>query len=287
MKTDNTFALTEFVSEAPYGKPVGAIHRGFEILELFAVQQVPLTVGEVSEKLGYPQSSTSVLLHGLANLGYLLHDRRARTFFPTVRVTFLGMWLQHRILNHGSVLQFMETLANKSGHVVLLAMQNGLYAQYTHIVSSRSSRVGLKPGLLRPICRAAVGKVLLSTKGDDEIKRIVRNVNAIEAAKAPPISVDELLGEIQECRRTGFAFSCDSVTAGSAVVATLIPVEIAGAAVAIGVGVHSNEFETLRPVMMELLQHTVADYFSDANHVNASDATGPTIQPPYSVLNKS
>src|SRR5690606_21547361 len=128
------FEFTGYVPNDPYGKSVGAVHRSLEILELFAVEQAPLTVGEVSEKLGYPQSSTSVLLHGLHNLGYLMHDRHARTFYPTVRVAFLGLWMHHRIFNEGSLLQLMQTLADRSGHVVLLAHRNGVYAQYLHIV---------------------------------------------------------------------------------------------------------------------------------------------------------
>jgi len=286
MTPHDAVGLTDYVPEDPYGKSVGAIHRGLEILELFAVLQAPLSVGDVAEKLDYPQSSTSVLLHGLANLGYLVHDRHARTFFPTVRVTFLGMWLQHRILNHSSLLQVMETLSAKSGNVVLLAMQNGLYAQYTHIVSSRASRVGLKPGLLRPICRAAVGKAILSTKSDDEVRQIVRNVNATETTLAKAINSEELLVELHACQRTGFAFSCDSVTQGSAVIATLIPVEVAGAPVAIGVAVHSSEFDALRPIMMELLRTTLEEYFAGARNVDPrADATN---MPPfhYSIRNK-
>jgi DNA-binding IclR family transcriptional regulator len=253
---------TNVLAEDPYGKSVGAIHRSLEILELFAVEQIPLSVGEVSSKLGFPQSSTSVTLHCLKDLGHLIYDRRSRKFFPTVRVTFLGTWLQHRILNHRSLLEFMEELARNSGHVVLLAMQNGLYAQYMHIVSARSSRVGQKPGLLRPICRSAVGKVLLSSKDDQEIRRVVRNVSALQPPAAP-VHIDELMAEIRECRRTGFAFSCDGVTTGSSVIATTMPLDILGAPIAIGIAVHTSEFASLRPRMISLLRDTLAEYFGE------------------------
>jgi DNA-binding IclR family transcriptional regulator len=280
--------LTEWIPSHPYGKPAGAIHRGLEILELFAVEQSPLTVGEISRKLGFPQSSTSVLLHSLSDLGYLLHDRTARTFFPTVRVTFLGTWLQNRILHHGNLLKLMETLADRSGHLVLLAMQNGLYAQYMHIVSARRSRVGLKPGLLRPVCRAAVGKVLLSLKPDEEIKRIVRNVNARDAALGKPVDANALLQEIEACRRTGFGFSRDGVTAGSSVIATRLPLSVIDAPIAIGVAVHSHEFEGLRDSVMQLLASTLKEYFNDNsqnddNSQSAGEDWTPMKQWPYAI----
>lgn len=253
--------LTQVAPEMPYGKPVGSLHRSLEVLELFAVEQRALTVGEVAQRLGYPQSSTSVLLHGLSDLGYLEHDRHARTFLPTLRVSFLGMWLHQRVLTQSSLLDFMEMLALRSGHVAMLAVQNGLHAQYIHIVSARSSRVGLKPGLLRPICRSAVGKVLLSTMDDDQVMRIVRNVNATDVDFPAPVNGKALLQEIAECRRTGFAFSVDSVTQGSSVIAARMPEVEGGQPLAVGIGVHTWQREELQESMMALLREALATHF--------------------------
>lgn len=253
--------LTQVAPDMPYGKAVGSLHRSLEVLELFAVEQRALTVGEVAARLGYPQSSTSVLLHGMSDLGYLQHDRHARTFYPTLRVSFLGMWLHHRVLTQGNLLAFMEMLAVRSGHVAMLAMQNGLDAQYIHIVASRSSRVGLKPGLLRPICRSAVGKVLLSNMPDEQVLRIVRNVNAIDVHFPVPVDGQELLQEISECRRTGFAFSESSVTEGSSVIATRVPTDAGGQPLAVGIGVHTWQRLELREPMMDLLREAIALHF--------------------------
>jgi len=255
------FRLTQVAPDLPYGKPVGSLHRSLEVLELFAVEQRPLTVGEIAERLRYPQSSTSVLLHSLSDLGYLQHDRRARTFMPTPRVSFLGMWVHQNVLAQGSLLDFMENLASRSGHVAMLGMQNGTHVQYIHIVSARSSRVGLKPGLLRPICRAAIGKVLLSTMTDDQVLRIVRNVNATDIDFPTPVDGTALLKEIDECRRTGFAFSADSVTQGSSVIATRVPVDAGGQPLAVGIGVHTWQREKLQEFIMELLHEATTTYF--------------------------
>jgi len=278
--------LTQVAPDLPYGKPVGSIHRGLEVMELFAVEQRALTVGEVSAKLNYPQSSTSVLLHGLADLGYLQHDRSERSFLPTLRVSFLGMWLHQRALAQGSLLDFMEMLANRSGHVAMLGMRNGNHAQYIHIVSARSSRVGLKPGLLRPICRSAVGKVLLSTLEDQAIQRIVRNVNAIETDFPEPVDSSALMREVVECRRTGFAYSIDAVNKGSSVIAVRVPCDIGDQPLAVGIGVHTWELERLREVVVELLREALAIYFPPG--VDPGKPVTPTrvLQSTYAVVNK-
>lgn len=268
--------LTQVAAELPYGKAVGSLHRALEVLELFAVEQRSLTVGEIAQRLGYPQSSTSVLLHGLSELGYLQHDRHARTFMPTLRVSFLGNWVHQLVLAQGSLLTFMEMLASRSGHVAMLAMQNGLHAQYIHIVSARSSRVGLKPGLLRPLCRSAVGKVLLSTQSDEQVLRIVRNVNATDVDFPVPVDGKSLLAEISECRRTGFAFSGDSVTQGSSVIATRVPADVGGQALAVGIGVHSWQREELQRSIMDLLHEALAAHFP----AGASGIERPRVQVP-------
>lgn len=253
--------MTQVAPELPYGKPVGSLHRSLEVLELFAVEQRALTVGEIANRLGYPQSSTSILLHGLSDLGYLQHERHARTFLPTLRVSFLGMWLHQRSLAQGNLLAFMEEIASGSGQVAMLGMQNGIYAQYIHIVSARTSRVGLKPGLLRPICRSAVGKTLLSTQTNDQILRIVRNVNATDGDFEDPVDGKALLQELEDCRSTGFAYSVDSVTPGSSVIAMRLPVELSGQPLAVGVGVNTWQRQELQDSIKALLVDAVRKHF--------------------------
>ena len=43
------------------GEEVKSAARVFELLELFEDRQVPLTLGEIVEATGYPQSSTAAL----------------------------------------------------------------------------------------------------------------------------------------------------------------------------------------------------------------------------------
>ena len=286
VSVESDLALTQVAPDMPYGRPVGSLHRALEVLELFSVEQRPLKVGEVAQRLGYPQSSTSVLLRGLTDLGYLQQDRQARTFFPTLRVSFLGMWLHQQVLSQGNLLDFMEMLASRSGHVAMLAMQNGLYAQYIHIVSARTSRVGLKPGLLRPICRSAVGKVLLSTMEDDKVLRIVRNVNAVDVDFPDPVDGKALLQEIQECRRTGFAFSLDGVTKGSSVIATRVPVDVGGAPLAVGIGVHTWQRDELQESIKDLLREAMRIHFCPGNGEQQRQRV-QVHQPSYQVIKTS
>ncbi len=67
--------------------------RVLEVFEFFAGRKAPATVGEVCASLGYPQSSTSVLLKSLLTLGYLSYDGTTRRYAPSVKVARLGSWI--------------------------------------------------------------------------------------------------------------------------------------------------------------------------------------------------
>ena len=65
--------------------------RVLEVCEFFASRRMPATVRDICHGLGYPQSSTSVLLKSLHTLGYLAYDAAARCYIPASRVTLLGV----------------------------------------------------------------------------------------------------------------------------------------------------------------------------------------------------
>jgi DNA-binding IclR family transcriptional regulator len=67
--------------------------RVLQIFEFFDEIQREARVAEIAERLHFPQSSTSVLLKCLTQLGYLDFDADSRTFLPSARVALLGAWL--------------------------------------------------------------------------------------------------------------------------------------------------------------------------------------------------
>lgn len=254
-----------FVFSDPYGKASGSSHRSLEVLELFSVLQKPLTVNEISDSLNYPQSSTSVLLHGLAKLGYLYYDRKTRSFEPTPRIIFLGMWVNHKLMSQSSLLEFMHTLAVSSGQVACLGMLNGIYAQYLHIAAARTPRIGFKPGLLRPVFRSAIGKVLLSNKSDNEIKKMLHYANAVEPGSLLHIEEEKFASEINSIREKGYAESVNAATKGAYTIAQCLPVEYNSSVLAVSISVDLEKADAMRPFLKQLLDNSIESYFSANN----------------------
>ena len=99
------------------GSVVKSVGRVFAVLELFRECRESLNSNSVAEALGYPKSSTIVLLKSMAELGYLAFDHKSKSYFPTPKVSDLGSWLSPELLRGGVVDLVMERLE-------VLAMQH-------------------------------------------------------------------------------------------------------------------------------------------------------------------
>jgi DNA-binding IclR family transcriptional regulator len=103
------------------------------------------------------------------------YDTRARTYTPSVRVALLGSWLMGGANNNDSLLAIMQDLSSETGDTIMLGVLNGVETQYIHVINSyQRLRFHLRPGMMRPMFRTAVGLVLVSLRDDAEIGRSMR-----------------------------------------------------------------------------------------------------------------
>jgi DNA-binding IclR family transcriptional regulator len=116
--------------------PVKSAARVLEIFEFFNERRGPLTLKEITERLGYPQSSTTVLLKSLIVLGYLNYDRKGRTYLPSLKLASIGGWIADHVGPRGPILDLMSELRERTGETIALAVQNDIYVQYLKIIDS-------------------------------------------------------------------------------------------------------------------------------------------------------
>ncbi|WP_210254960.1 IclR family transcriptional regulator [Methylocapsa sp. S129] len=237
----------------PYGAEVaGAIKsakRVLELLEYLAERRRPLGVSDIVRGLNYPQSSVSALLTSLVKLGYLDHDRHKRQFMPTMRVALLGGWVQDELYSEASLSRVVDELHAITGQTVILGMQNGIHVQYVHLVQALKPQVPhwyIKNGSLRPLCRSAVGKVLLSLKSDTEVVHLLRRINAEEPDPSKRVTSTALLRELDHIRTCGYAVTEGSVNPHAGVVAIEMQTSNRQTPMAIGIGATVAEIRAHR-----------------------------------------
>lgn len=260
--TDPTLGLTH-MKTLPSGNQSSAIksvERTLGLFEFFRERKRAATVGEIASALSWPQSSTTMLLKSLLNLGYLDYTPQTRRFRPTYRVAVLGNWIQKSLFKSGPLTDIMEAIGEETGETVLLGSQNGARQQYVHIVPGRQTILfALQIGIMRPMTLTALGCALLTRKTNEEIRAIVRRNNADAEDPAQRVQERQFMLDIEAMRDQGFAESEGKMTPGANVIAMLVPEQPDLAPLAIGVGgpiarIHEQRDKIIRSMRRHLRQ---------------------------------
>ncbi|MBN9567243.1 IclR family transcriptional regulator [Parvibaculum sp.] len=248
-------------SELPSATTVKSATRVLEIFEYFDEVRRPVTIQDVAQALSYPHSSTAALLKSLVSLGYLEHDDQGRTFFPSIRISLLGNWVEAEALPIRNVRRLMRRLSADTGCTIILAARLGDHAQYIKVIQGTSPiRFHVKPSTRRMLAFSTIGRVLLSELPLPEARRLIQD--ALAAMPERRASTQEIEDELQRIRKRGFALYSDLVTPGATMLAMPIPTGPSGRPVAIGIAAPKEYFRSRKQTFTELLKNAIAEHIS-------------------------
>ena len=217
--------------------PVKSDARVLEIFEYFDERRSPLSLKEITDRLGYPQSSTTVLLKSLIVLGYLNYDRKGRTYLPSLKLASLGTWVADHVGPRGPILDIMNELRQRTGETVALAVQNDIYVQYLKMMDSdHLIRFHVPEGSMRLLTHSSFGLLFLSLGSNATAETMIRHINAAERDPKQRRNIPDLLRQIDETRRQGYCFIPNLPMEGAGTVTMMLPWEMYGRPLAIGVG---------------------------------------------------
>jgi DNA-binding IclR family transcriptional regulator len=249
-------------SERGLAGVIKSAKRVLELFEYFAECRRPLTVGDVVKGLNYPQSSVSSLMKSLTRLGYLDYNRHDRVFMPTLRVAFFGGWIHDQVYSENTLSGVVDGLHRRSdGHTVLIGMQNDVFVQYIHLVQAPAPQIPwyIKPGSLRPLCRSASGRILLSLKTDVEVQQLLWRINAEEEV-SKRMTMRDLLHELNLIRVRGYALTLGTTNPHTGVIAVQLPTPPGQPRMALGIGGPISDIEKRKDELLGLLREAVDPY---------------------------
>ncbi len=243
-------------------KTVKSAVRVLEIFEVFESERRALTISELVERLGIPQSSTSTLMKSLLAKGFVEYDGESRRYRPSVRLAFLGNWVLGSTGVIARIHALAQTLSERTGETVLVGAENGLWMQYLSvIVSPQTVRIALHPGLKRPLHLSGLGLMLLSLKPDPEIGRIVRRFNAEERVDdLPRVSERQVLGMVEAARAQGCCETANLITEGAGSMAMLLPLPAGQRPLAIGIGAPLERLQARQDALRRALGEAVGEF---------------------------
>lgn len=236
--------------------------RTLQIFEYFDNTRRSARMVDIARELGYPESSTSILLRSLVTMGYIDFDRSDRTYRPTRRVRLLGNWVDTPLFENDRILRLMEDLSAETADTIILASRNGINVQYIHVVQAHTTlRLHLPPGTIRPLAASATGWVLLSALPDLEIAKLVRRINSVAPSLDQVVKVSDLFQTIASIRSEGHVMTRSSVTPGSSILAMPLPSGLTNSPLAIAIGGLSNRMEARSQELITLLNRRIKEGF--------------------------
>lgn len=258
--------------------------RVLQILEFFDDVQREARVAEIAERLEFPQSSTSVLLKCLTELGYLDYDPASRSFLPSPRVALLGTWLDKGPARDGRLIRTLEELSRRTGDTVILAARNGIYSQYIHVLQARTAmRFHVPPGARRLAVWSGTGFALLSRMEDETVRALCRRTNAEAPPDQPKVNCRGALENVGRVRRDGYFFSRGLVTAGAGSIAMPLPsgIDQRDRPLAVAISGPLDDFVRRENAIVQLMRGVVARYLGpqvatrEGGETRPSDRGGP------------
>jgi DNA-binding IclR family transcriptional regulator len=176
-----------------------------ECFELFASDQRPLSLSEVSRSLKIPTSSCHDILRTLERMGYLYEIEPRGGYYPTMRLLDMANVIAKAdpiLLRAELLLRSMRDTLDES---VYLAKVSGLQATYLiGLDSSNMLRTVITPGQkLRSLHATSAGKALLASLDRDVLDQFLAEAPLVPLTDKSLTSKKALRQDIETGRKHG------------------------------------------------------------------------------------
>lgn len=187
---------------------VEALGRGLAVLDCFISDPGPHALVELSRLVGLGMPTTLRLIRTLEEAGYVRQDNATKRY----RLSWKMLQLQDAT---ASILDFadlarphLQDLAAELDEATGMAVLDGLEVRHAIRVSSnRIISANIPPGALFPAHATAMGKVLLADLDPSRVRELASRHPFVPFTETTVSSVDELLEQLPEIARQGYAVS--------------------------------------------------------------------------------
>ena len=183
---------------------VKSLQKAMEVLECF-IQEQPLGVTEISEKLGLYKSNVHNILMTFTALGYLTQDDETGKFHLGVSVMTLSRAFREGLDITRVAVPFMREIANEAGELIYLTIPKDDSVIYLEGISPDHQRMVSK-SVAGEDCKmycTAVGKAMLASMPKEEVEKCISG--KLEAYTENTITDKKsLLEEIEKTRIRGY-----------------------------------------------------------------------------------
>ena len=186
---------------------VQSLGRAFAILEEVARHREGIGLADLSKLVGLHNSTTFHLAKTMVSLGYIRQEKDSKRYRIGRPLFALAASALDEIEMVNVATPVLEDLSRETGESSHFAVRMGDAV----VVIARTSGPGAfqltdRVGVVRPAHCTALGKIILASLRDDQLKRFLERVELKPSTEKSITEKSVLMREIAEIRRTGVAY---------------------------------------------------------------------------------
>lgn len=187
------------------GVNVTAIERFIDIFEAFQASQRPLSLTDLAEAVNIPKSTCHAIVTTLTARGYLYSLSRPRALYPTKRMYDVARDIYEKDPFIERATPLLEQLRDASRETVILGKRQGDAVVYLQVVEGlHSIRYSARPGDIKPLTSSSIGKALLGSLKEPELRGWLENRPLASITEATIADPQALIDDILRSRRAGY-----------------------------------------------------------------------------------
>lgn len=184
---------------------VQSLDRTFDILELLAREQQPMSLVEISRALDLHKSTVYRLLSSLKDRGYIEKSETTNLYRLGLGFIELSSIFLNKVEIKTEAEPHLQQLSQDLGRTVYLAiMQDNEVAYIDKYETFNSLRKYSVIGQRRPLYCTSLGKALLMDRTDHEIRELFADTRLKQYTEHTITTLNGLIEELGRCRARGF-----------------------------------------------------------------------------------
>ena len=186
--------------------PIQVAERLFQVIERLA-ENGPMGIMDLSAELGFHKSTTHRLVTSLQYMGYIRQDEESLKYALSLKFLEIGSKILEQTNMASLIHPSLKKLSEQTGETVHLVRREGTEAVYIDKVESTVSSIRMvsRVGSRIPLYCSGVGKAIMATLPDEEVKKIW-NESIIEKKTDKTITDFSQMQEVlDEVRQNGYA----------------------------------------------------------------------------------
>lgn len=200
---------------------VQSVERVFALLEIIADAGGEISLSDLAQHSSLPLPTIHRLLRTLVSVGYV-RQLPSRRYALGARLIRLGERASGQL---GSIAQpELIWLVGQLGETANMAMLDGDHTVYVaQSPSPHAMRMFTEVGRRAHLHDTGVGKAILSTLTDDQIRRIVERTGMPTPTRKSHATIESLLADVERIRARGFSIDDEEQELGVRCYAVPIP----------------------------------------------------------------